>query len=138
MKLSNLHGVSMLNVICLSLNPIILRFGPLSLLLRGFCEDRRRLLRLSFDGLRMQTSIDRFGCPRVLLFYRKIQLQYDHQIYRELPIRHIESHRINCILMPFKSMQKIPRLSIPNLTSSIIAASDKLIPIFIEPTVSKW
>lgn len=40
--------------------------------------------------------------------------------------------------MPFQSMQQIAGLCIPNFTRAIIGARDKLIAIFIEPTVGQW
>lgn len=56
---------------------------------------------------------------------------------RLVPVRNIECHTIHRILMPLKRMQKPPTFRIPNLTSSIIASRNKLISIFIKPTISQ-
>jgi len=50
----------------------------------------------------------------------------------------IEGHTINCIFVALERMDERACVSIPDFASSIIAACDELIPIFVEAAVGEW
>ena len=50
-------------------------------------------------------------------------------------VGHVEGHAVYCIFMSFEGVDKIAGIGIPQLAGSIIAASDKLVAIFIEAAV---